>query len=177
MKITVVEGTPAEIREAFPDLVSANGIATGAVVAQIEEEAAAPADNAELQAWLDSRANTTHSKTVERLIYSLIGDGLKPEIGVASKAEDKKAEYVRMHIPSTKYLPAIAYIYPRQARVHVRLSEEALQGEDTNVVQVRHVKLEDRHKIQVQITNNDSVETARRLIEEARKATLDEYGA
>jgi hypothetical protein len=173
MKITIVEGTPAEIRATFPDLI---GASTGVVVAGVDGGVTPPADSDALQAWLDSRANTTHSKAVERLVYTLIAEGLKAEIGVASKAEDGKAEYVRMHIPATKDLPAIAYIFPRQARVNVRLPEEVAQTEKAHVVQVRHVKKEDRHKIQVQITDNDSVETARRLIEEARKATLEEYG-
>jgi hypothetical protein len=176
MKVTVVEGTPTEIREAFPHLIPAES--DGAIRALVPVEDVPVTGSGytqEFEQWLDKHRHTTYAASVRELIDRLVAEGLRPEIGVAAKASDGKAGYVRIHIASARALPALAYIYPKSARVNIRLPEDTVTEENKHMVSVRGVKEEDMHKVVAAISDDASVDAIVDLVREAKKRVEDSY--
>lgn len=177
MKVTVVEGTPTEIREAFPHLIAATepGSTIAALVPSAEVPVTGSGYTQEFEEWLAKHRHTTYAASVRELIDRLVAEGLRPEIGVAAKASDGRAGYVRIHLASARALPALAYIYPKSARVNIRLPEEAVTEENKHMVSVRGVKDEDMHKVVAAISDEASVDVIVDLIREAKKRVEESY--
>jgi hypothetical protein len=173
MKVFVVEGDVSEMREAFPDIfrnhATAEGTATAAFVPVEDVPANGSGYTPDFEEWLAKHRHTTYSGAVRELIDRLVAEGLRPEIGVASKASDGKAGYVRIHIASARSLPALAYVYPKSARVNIRLPEDVVTDENKHMLAARGVKEDDMHKVVAAVTDGASVDVVVDLIRAAKE--------
>jgi hypothetical protein len=120
MRVTVVEGTPEEIRQTFPHLANPNGSAT-AVTAAATPGGGLPAD---VQQVLDQ------TRPVEREAVRRFVDAVTEWAGVHVVAGQRRAggytAYVRFHRRGAG--AAFAYLYPRRLYVRPHLPAEELAG-------------------------------------------------
>jgi hypothetical protein len=117
MRVTVVEGTPEEIREAFPHLANSNG--TEAVTASIEQ-GGIPGDVLQV---------LEQTRPVEREAVRRFLDAVTNWEGVYVQAGQRRnggyTAYVRFHRHGTG--AAFAYLFPRRMYVRPHLPAQELE--------------------------------------------------
>lgn len=134
MEVIIVQGTPQEIREAFPRLEEMlGGAAFVAMAPGRQDEIGAHAVRAVppfLQDYIAARSRPPVRPLVEHLVARLAEDGAVFEIGTSQQSEDGLNRYFMVYPAGPRLLGAAAYVHPSNGRVDFRLTGGDLTDED-----------------------------------------------